>query len=100
MLVTVGIEDDRALAELLLKAIRIQLGLTLTFAWIALGALGLDQSQRLAVIAPQHVIDEAFALIVRHASDAETRDLPSLSKGQPASRSSRSMKASRVCASS
>src|ERR1700674_503989 len=43
MLITIGIEDDRTLPELLLKAIRVQLGLALALPRIALGAFRLDQ---------------------------------------------------------
>ncbi len=71
VLVAVGIEDQRALAELALQAVRIELGLLLTDAGIAPGAFGLDQSQRLAVVAPQHVVDEADALLVGHPGDLE-----------------------------
>ena len=71
MLVAVGIENHRALAETRLKAIGIELGLLLAYPRVLAGALGLDQPQRLSVRTPQHVIDETNALIVRHAFDAE-----------------------------
>ena len=71
MLVAVGVEDDRPLAELLLQAIGVELGLLLADARVAPGALGLDQPERLAVVAPEHVVDEALALVVGHAGDFE-----------------------------
>ena len=71
MLVAVGVEDHRPLAEAALEAIGIELGLLLADAGVLLGALGLDQGERLAVVAPQHVIDEALAGGVRHAGDGE-----------------------------
>ena len=37
------------------------------------GALGFQQAQRLAVITPQHVVHEAFSLVVRHAGNLELR---------------------------
>ena len=71
MVVAVGIEDHRALAEARLQAIRVQLRLLLSHARIPPRALGFDQSQRLAIIAPQHIVDEALALVVGHAVDLE-----------------------------
>ena len=71
MLVAVGVEDDRPLAELLLQAVGVELRLLLADARVAARALGLDQPERLAVVAPQHVVDEALALVVRHAADLE-----------------------------
>ena len=75
MLIAVGVEDHRPLAELLLQAVGIELGLLLADAGIAPCALGLDQAERLAVIAPEHVVDEALACVVGHAGD---RELPVL----------------------
>ena len=91
VLVAVGVEDQRALAELALQAVGVELGLLLADACIAPRALGLDQPQRLAVVAPEHVIDEALALVVGHAGDFELA-VAAWSSGQPASFSSRSMK--------
>ena len=71
VLVAVGVEDDRPLAVLRLKAVGIELGLLLADARVLARAFGLDQRQRLAVVAPQHIIDEAFAGRVRHARDAD-----------------------------
>jgi hypothetical protein len=39
------------------------------FSIVALGALGLHQSQRFAVVAPEHLIHKAFAFFIRHARD-------------------------------
>src|SRR5690606_26507506 len=69
MLVAIGVEDDWALTELTLEAIGIELCLLLADAGIAARALGFDEPERLAVIAPQHVVDEALALFVGHSSD-------------------------------
>ena len=52
-----------------LQAIGIELGLLLADARVLARALGLDQRQRLAVIAAQHVIDKTFAGNIRHAGD-------------------------------
>jgi len=71
VLVAVRVEDDRTLPELLLQAVGIQLGLLLAYRGIAARALGLDDAQRPAVIAPQHVIDEARASPVGHAGHRE-----------------------------
>ena len=38
---------------------------------VAPRALRFDQPQRLAVVAPEHVVDEALALVVGHAADLE-----------------------------
>ncbi|MER6592054.1 hypothetical protein ABT214_09405 [Micromonospora purpureochromogenes] len=35
------------------------------------GALGLDHGERLAVVAPEHVVDVSVALAGRHAGDPE-----------------------------
>ena len=50
-LVAVGVEDQRALTELALKTVRVQLGLLLTDARIAPRALGLHEPEWLAVVA-------------------------------------------------
>ena len=71
MLVAVRVEDDRPPPELLLQAIGVELRLLLADLRGLLRALGLDQRQRLAVVAPQHVVDEALALLVGHAADFE-----------------------------
>src|SRR5438552_3907306 len=69
VLVSVAIDDDRTLPKLLFQAVGIEPRLLLADAGIALGTLGLDQSQRLAVVAPQDVIHKAFALFIGHAGD-------------------------------
>jgi hypothetical protein len=75
VLVAVGVEDHRPLAELPLQAVGVELGLLLSDARVAARALGLHQRERLAVVAPQHVIDEALARAPRrsgrHAGDRE-----------------------------
>jgi hypothetical protein len=92
VLVAVGVEDDRALAELRLQAVGVELGLLLARRVASRrGALGLHQRQRLAVVAPQHVVDEALALVVGHALTSTSKFFAGFS-GQPASFSSRSMK--------
>ena len=99
VLVTVGAEDDRPLPEGLLQTVRVQLRLLLTDHGISPGALGLHHTQGLAVVTPQHVVDEALALSVGHAGDLEL-PVPRLVQRPPASFSSRSMNRSRVVASS
>src|SRR5439155_3415375 len=69
MLVAVAVENDGTLAKLPFQAVGVELGLLLANAGITLGALGLDQSQRLAVVAPENVIHKAFALFIGHAGD-------------------------------
>ena len=98
VLIAVRVEDHRPLAELLFEAIRIELGLLLTDPRILPCPLGLDEAERLAVITPQHIVDEALACVVGHAGDREFPILRLVER--PASFvSSRSMKASRVAAS-
>ncbi len=62
-------KDDGTLAELPLQTIGVEFRLLLAHAGIALGALRLDQSKGLAVIAPEDVINEDLALLVGHADD-------------------------------
>jgi len=50
---------------------RVELGLLLADARIAPGTLGFDEPQRFSVVAPEHVVDEALALVVGHAGDFE-----------------------------
>ena len=71
MFVAVGIEDHRALAEAGFEAIGVELGLLLALPGVLGGALGLHQPERLAVLAPEHVVDEAHPLGIGHALDAE-----------------------------
>jgi hypothetical protein len=66
MVVTVRVEDHRALAKLPLQAVGIELGLLLALPGVALGALGFHHCKRLAVLTPQDVIHKAFAGCVRH----------------------------------
>ena len=68
MLVAVGIKNNGALAVLGLQAIGIQLGLLLAHGGVLAGALGFYQCQGFAVIAPQHIVHKALALIVWHAA--------------------------------
>src|ERR1700722_20367860 len=81
MLVAIGVEDDRALAELLLQAIGIELRLLLSYPRISAGPLGLDQPERLAIIAPEYIIDKPFARSVWHPCDGEFRVLTWISEG-------------------
>jgi hypothetical protein len=67
--VAVGVEDDGPLPGHLLQAVRVQLGLALADLGILAGALGLDQPQRQAVVAPEHVVHEALLVLVGHAGD-------------------------------
>lgn len=69
MFVAVRIKDQRSLAELAIKAIGVELGLLLADACVAPGALGFDESQWLAVIPPEHVVNIADALLVGHSAD-------------------------------
>jgi len=69
--VTIGVENQRALAKLLFKAVGVELRLLLPDARIAAGALGFDQTQRIAVVSPQPVIHDALALVVGHPVDFE-----------------------------
>ena len=71
VVVAIGVEDDGSLAEVLFQAIGIELRLLLAGPRIPLGPLGLDQRQWLVAVAPEHVVDEALALGVRHAVDGE-----------------------------
>ena len=71
VLVAVGVEDHRPLAEPCLQAIGVELGLLLALASIAPRPFRLDQPQRLAVVAPEDVIHETRALGVGHAGDFE-----------------------------
>ena len=71
VLIAVGAEDHRPLAVLGFQAIGIQLGLLLAHFGALLRALGFHQRQRLAVVAPQHVVHEALALLVGHAGDLD-----------------------------
>src|ERR1035437_9934261 len=67
MLVAVRVKDDGPPPELLFQTIGIQLGLLLAYARIALRAFGLVQRERDSVIAPEHIIHETLALVVRHS---------------------------------
>ena len=71
MVVAVGVKDYRPLAELFLQAVGVQLRLLLTDSRVALRPFRLDQAERLAVVAPQDVIDKAFARVVGHAGDGK-----------------------------
>src|SRR5262249_10345878 len=59
VVVAIGVEDDRPLPVLLLQAVGVELGLLLAGARVLARALGLDQGERPAVVAAQHVIDIA-----------------------------------------
>src|ERR1039458_40402 len=76
MLVAVAVENDGTLAELFLQTIGIELRLLLAHAGIAFGALRLDQPKGFTVIAPEDVINEAFAFLVRHSGNRVLAVLP------------------------
>ena len=67
MAVAVGEEDQGPLAVLGFEAVGVELRLLLAVHGIAAAAFGLHQGKRLAVVAPEHVIDETLACFVRHA---------------------------------
>ena len=71
VLVAVRVEDDRPLPELALQAIGVELGLLLPDAGVAPRALGLDEPERLAVVAPEDVVHETLALGIGHPADLE-----------------------------
>ena len=83
MLIAVAVENDRALAGLRFEAIRVKLCLLLSHARVALGPLGFDDAQRLAVVAPEHVVNKAVAGIVRHTPDRVFRVVARLGEGPP-----------------
>ena len=58
--IAIGIKNHRTLAILSFQAVGIKFGLLLADLGILTGALGFNQRQRLAVIAPQHIVDIAF----------------------------------------
>ncbi len=62
---------DRSPPELILQAVGVQLGLLLPDVRALGGSLGFDERQGQAVVAPQHVVDEALARRVGHAGDLE-----------------------------
>ena len=61
MLVAISVENQRADTKLGLQAVGIKLCLLLADTRIALGAFGLDDGKRFAIIAPQHIIGKAIA---------------------------------------
>ena len=69
--VAVRVKDDRPLPELAFQAIGVELGLLLPDAGVAPRALGLDQPERLAVVAPEDVVHETLALSIGHPADFE-----------------------------
>ena len=71
VLIAVRVEDHRPLAELPFQAIGIELRLLLANARTHPGTLGLDQSQWLAVVPPQHIVDKTPVLLIGHAGDLE-----------------------------
>lgn len=71
VLITGGVEDHRSLANLPLQAIGLELGLLLPLARVAARALGFDQLQGPAVVAPEYVIHETLAAFTGHAADFE-----------------------------
>ena len=71
MVVAVGVENDRTLAEHGLKAIGIKFRLLLPDARITPSPFRLDDRQRFPVIAPQNVVYIADALVVGHPRNLE-----------------------------
>jgi hypothetical protein len=71
VLVAVGVVDDRPAAEARRQAVGVEARLLLADAGVAPRALGLDDGQRPAVVAPPHVVDEAAPVAVGHAGDLE-----------------------------
>ena len=71
VLVAVRVKDDRPLPELALQAIGVELGLLLPDAGVVPRALGLDEPERLAVVAPEDVVHETLALGIGHPADLE-----------------------------
>jgi hypothetical protein len=53
---------------LFFQAVSIKLGLALAYAGVAFGSFGFHQSQRLAVITPEDIIDKALVFAVGHAA--------------------------------
>ena len=78
MLIAVGVENHRPLTELLFEAIGVELGLPLTDARVTAGALCFYEAERLAVVTPEHIVDEALSRPVWHSCDREFRILPGL----------------------
>ena len=60
--ITISGVDQRALAKLRLQAVGIQLGLLLSHAGVAAGALGLHHGQGLAIVTPEHVVHKTCAV--------------------------------------
>ena len=81
MLVAVGVENDWTLAEFGFEAIRVELRLLLTDARVAPGSLRFDDAERLAVVAPEDIVDEAFARSVGHTLDRVFRVMARLDEG-------------------
>ena len=71
MLIAVRVKDDWPLPELALQAIGIEFGLLLPDAGVTPRPLGLDEPERLAVVAPEDVVHEALALRIRHPANLE-----------------------------
>src|SRR5437016_9471680 len=80
MLVAVREEDHRAPAVTLLETIGVELRLLLADSRVLACPLRLDQPQRSAVVAPQHVIDESGtvvpAVLRRHPAHFELDVVP------------------------
>ena len=66
-LIPVGVEDEGALPELHLQAVRVQLRLLLPDARVLPGALGFHYGKGQAVVAPEDIVHKALALVVGHS---------------------------------
>ncbi len=60
---TIGVEDDRALPEREVQAIGVEFGLVRAHAGVAQGAFGFHHGERQPVVAPEHVVDLAQAVV-------------------------------------
>src|SRR5271166_1290090 len=73
MIIAIAVEYDGPLSELLFEAVGVKFGLTLPDTRVSASALGLDETERLAVVTPEHIVDEALARPVWHSGDGEFR---------------------------
>ena len=71
VVVPVGVENHRPLAEHPLQAIGVERGLLLADSWVAPSPLCFDQTERLAVVAPEDVVHVPLVLAVGHPGDLE-----------------------------
>jgi len=67
----VGQEDDRAAVILFLQQIGVELCLLAAFGHICAGALGLDHSQRAAVVTVEHIVRITYLGLVGHTGQLD-----------------------------